>query len=97
MLNKGWFLANTQCFYELPGTQFEYPVQFRAVLGLNEHATFIIPITVSPDSRVGVVLSAEAVVGVQIMSIRVPAFPLCIHIWGTTLFPAWTYMDCSQF
>lgn len=95
--NKGWFLASVRIDYELYNLPFKYPIQLPAILGFNEQATFFVPDTLPINQRIGIVFTAEAIGGVRIFSFKVPSLPLCVHIWGSTLIPYWTFIDCSKF
>jgi len=97
ILNKGWYLADIWVDYEQQSGLTKFPVQQRGQIGLNGDYAFYVPRSVVLEGELGIVFTAWAVAGVRIFSIRVPSTPLCVHTWGTTLFPAWTFIDCAQF
>lgn len=53
-----------------------------------------IPATIDYDGEPGAVLTIDAVGGNRILHERIKADPECFHIWGTTLIPFWSTVDC---
>jgi hypothetical protein len=90
-------VANIRVDYEQQIGLTKFPVQQRGSIALNQDFAFYIPRSVVLDGEIGIVFTAEAVLGVRIFSVRITADPQCFHIWGVTLFPAWTRIDCNQF
>lgn len=98
ILNRGWYVASLQAYYELQDNPYSrVGVQQRGSIAKNQDFAFYIPGTVDVNTGAGIVISADAVLGVRIFSIRILSSPTCIHIWGTTLIPFWTYVDCRLF
>jgi hypothetical protein len=63
-------------------------------VGTNGDFAFYIPYTVNYDSVAGVWLTVHALGGVRVMRVRIRNSPECFHIWGTTLIPYWSAMNC---
>ena len=97
ILNKGGYVADIRVDYELQQNLVKFPVQQRGKIALNQDFAFYIPRQVVLEGEIGIVFTAEAIGGVRIFSIRVPADPTCVHIWGTTLIPYWSFIDCNRF
>lgn len=97
ILNKGWYVADVRVDYELQQNFVKFPIQQKASLTINQDYAFYIPRQVVLEGELGIVFTADAVAGYRIFSIRVPATKTCVHVWGTTLNPKWSYVDCSLF
>lgn len=103
VLNKGGYVTQLILEYEYPvintdinGTTI---VNYRlsrteASIALGQEQTFKIPYTIPLLGPRGVYLRAIAVAGVQIFFTRIVNNPTCVHVWGTTLIPYWTTIDC---
>jgi hypothetical protein len=65
-----------------------------ASIALGQEQTFNIPYTVLLNGPRGVYLRAQAVLGIQIFYTRIVMSPSCFHVWGTTLIPFWSPIDC---
>ena len=91
-------MANIQVYYKLQDKPYsKVGIQQRGSIAKNQDYAFYIPGSIDFNSGAGVVVTADAVLGVRIFSIRLLASPTCIHVWGTTLIPFWTYVDCRLF
>ena len=55
------------------------------------------PYWVDYTSSFGAVLTVDAVGGIQVLQQKITADPQCFHVWGSTLLPFWTTIDCSGF
>ena len=89
--NRGWYIASL-------ALRYEYNNQIVTQTGLVTSGLeygFLIPFSVNYESEFGCILEASAVAGINIINnIRVDSNPLCIDIWGTTLAPLWSKIDC---
>jgi hypothetical protein len=91
VLNKGWYIARLQIRWKLGSRDVSQSAEILA----GQQYTFTIPYEVNVDGVSGIVLIADAVAGKRIMEVRVKGNPQqCYHIWGTTLFPAWSPINC---
>ena len=55
---------------------------------------FYVPFGVNYDGINGCFLEVNAVAGYQVMRTRIRSNPECFHIWGTTLNPSWSTVNC---
>ena len=56
--------------------------------------TIDIPYNVDYTVEPGVTLTVEAVGGIRILQVRLTNDPECIDVWGTTLIPFWSRVNC---
>jgi len=89
VLNKGGYTAELELVYYNPTRT----VQKGTILSLQGYA-FYIPGNIDYNTDPGVVLTAKAIGGKTIMSKRLTASPECFHVWGTTLNPVWSNVNC---
>lgn len=80
--------------YELQVGLEKFRVQQKGSIALNQDYAFYIPNSVNLDSAGGVYLTIDAVLGVRVFSLRIASNPDCFHLWGTTLIPQWSRMNC---
>ena len=88
--NKGWYVARLNLYYR----RYSLPNQIIEQTGqilLGQDYAFYMPYDVDLSSTV---LMAYAVGGVNIMHVNIITSPQCFHMWGTTLFPRWTPINC---
>lgn len=97
ILNKGFYVADVRVDYELQQNFVKFPIQQKTSLVINQDYAFYIPRQVVLEGELGIVFTADARAGYRIFSVRVPASKTCVHVWGTTLMPSWSYVDCSLF
>jgi len=65
------------------------PVTLKHSLLVYQSHIFRIPWFIDYEVGRGCVLTAKAVGGIQIFSIRMHDHDECYDVWGTTLFPKW--------
>lgn len=89
--NRGWYIASLSVRYEYNN---QIVTQTGTVTSSLEYG-FKIPFSVNYESEYGCILEVDAVAGLNIINnLRIDNNPLCIDIWGTTLAPSWSKVDC---
>lgn len=53
-----------------------------------------LPFMVDFEQNPGAVLTVDAVAGARVLRTRIRSDLECIHVWGTTLIPFWSHVDC---
>jgi hypothetical protein len=98
--NLGGYLLKVYLKYDLPvisyqnGTNIYSPTVEQATAPLGQDITLKIPNTIDITGSSGVYLKAEAILGIVILEVRITYFPLCLHVWGTTLIPFFAAVPC---
>jgi hypothetical protein len=88
--NKGWYLAHLTLFYRR--LQRPSSIEKRtAQIAISQEYAFTMPYDVDLMS---VILIADALAGLNIMTVNIRTSPECFHLWGTTLFPASSSVPC---
>lgn len=91
--NKGGYTAGLGLSYIDPLTN-EPVTQTGSILSGQSYA-FYVPGAVDYTSEVGARLNVFAIAGKQVIdNYKVTLAKQCIHVWGTTLYPAWSPIDC---
>lgn len=95
--NKGWYIANLKLTYQVQrqgsqGTK-ETVVQSGSITAGQDYG-FKVPYGVVYDSPFGCTLTVEAVAGVRVMSVRISSDPQCFDVWGGSLTPKWSSVNC---
>ena len=75
------------------GTVTETVVQTGSITAGQDYG-FYVPFSVNYDGATGCVLEVNAVAGVNVMRVRIRSNPECFHVWGSTLFPSWSSVNC---
>ena len=81
--------------YQIPTNAGMQTVVQRGSISNGQDYAFKVPFAASYDGDVGCTLEVNAVAGINVLRIRVRSNPECIDVWGTTLIPYWTHMDCK--
>lgn len=87
--NKGFFIAKTTLIYKKFSNEIFDRITKSIVIG-QEH---VFKISFNKDLS-SLYLVVHAVAGVQIMAVKIHSNPSCFHVWGTTLNPYWTSVNC---
>lgn len=53
-----------------------------------------IPGSIDFNIEPGAVLTIDAVGGIRVLQEKIKADPECFHVWGTTLIPLWSTINC---
>ncbi len=88
--NKGWYLADLTLFYRRLDASARIEKRYAQIPVNQEHA-FTMPYDVDLKS---VILIADAFLGYNIMTVSIKTSPECFHLWGTTLNPVYSAVQC---
>ena len=91
MKNKGFYVAKLSLFYKRHPRSFTQVYQQSGSIPIGQDFMFFMPFDTDLESAY---LVAHAIAGVRIMAAQIETTPICYHVWGTTLFPAWSQMPC---
>ncbi|RNA43062.1 Cadherin-related tumor suppressor [Brachionus plicatilis] len=88
--NKGFYLAKTTLiFRQLTSKVFN---RMNKVISMGQEHVFEMPADTDLSSSYLVV---HAIAGTRVMTVKINSNPSCFHVWGTTLYPVWSYIDCE--
>ena len=95
ILNKGWYVASLRITYEVQnGANVVEKVVQTGSIASGQAYGFRIPFSVNYDTEVGCTLEVNAVAGVNVLRVKIRTNPECFHVWGSTLSPSWSNVNC---